>query len=558
MVGNPKLSRAIHVIAWSVALALGARQIWSRRFGIFGDGISYLDIGDAFAHGDWASAINAYWSPLYAWLLGLTLRAAGMPPEREFAAIAGFNFVVFICALASFSYLITRLVRHHWDGRGQDAAQIGNPLPQWAALALGYAVFVWVSIELLAIGSVAPDVAVSAVVYLATALVVRIRAGETRIGLFVGLGALLGIGYLVKAPLFVLAPVFIACAAMAAGNLRRAVTAAASASLAFILIAGPFVTVISVEKGRFTFSDAGRLNVAWDTNGVSRMFWQGGPPGSGMPVQPPRQIQATPAVFEFARPIRATYPLWHDPSYWYQGLTTYFTLEGVKRPLSESGRLYRHLTRRQAPFVAGVLLLCLFSGQPWRLWRTAGAQWHLWAPGIAALGLFAIAGAEARYVGSFVALVMLAALMTVRLKDRSAARSVLVAVTIAMLLFQAADLTSVRSPVPVRDTPNPHAETASALGRLGVRRGDRVAIMRQTPGSGIYWARIAGVQIVAEIPRDASHDYWVASDNVKRETHRAIARTGSTLLVTFGLPISADVSGWVQLGNTPWHAYILE
>jgi len=35
--------------------------------------ISYLDVGDTYFRGDWAAAINGYWSPLYSWCLGLAL-----------------------------------------------------------------------------------------------------------------------------------------------------------------------------------------------------------------------------------------------------------------------------------------------------------------------------------------------------------------------------------------------------------------------------------------------------------------------------------------------------
>ena len=31
------------------------------------DGVSYLDIGDAYFRGDWKAAVNAYWSPVYSW-----------------------------------------------------------------------------------------------------------------------------------------------------------------------------------------------------------------------------------------------------------------------------------------------------------------------------------------------------------------------------------------------------------------------------------------------------------------------------------------------------------
>lgn len=36
---------------------------------IAGDEISYIDIAQAYAAGNWGTAINGYWSPLYSWLI---------------------------------------------------------------------------------------------------------------------------------------------------------------------------------------------------------------------------------------------------------------------------------------------------------------------------------------------------------------------------------------------------------------------------------------------------------------------------------------------------------
>ena len=53
---------------------------WGRRhnsadgLGSLGpDGISYVDIGGASMRRDWYVAVNAMWTPLYSWLLGVTL-----------------------------------------------------------------------------------------------------------------------------------------------------------------------------------------------------------------------------------------------------------------------------------------------------------------------------------------------------------------------------------------------------------------------------------------------------------------------------------------------------
>src|SRR6185369_13250535 len=47
-----------------VAAVLGALQAWDRRYAMNPDGISYLDVADAYLRGDWAVAVNGYWSPL--------------------------------------------------------------------------------------------------------------------------------------------------------------------------------------------------------------------------------------------------------------------------------------------------------------------------------------------------------------------------------------------------------------------------------------------------------------------------------------------------------------
>ncbi|MBA3714787.1 MAG: hypothetical protein H0W76_20390, partial [Pyrinomonadaceae bacterium] len=65
--------RWLHIVFWSIAIVLGALHAWHGRYEISPDGISYLDMGDAYWRGDFQMAINGYWSPLYSWLLGLAL-----------------------------------------------------------------------------------------------------------------------------------------------------------------------------------------------------------------------------------------------------------------------------------------------------------------------------------------------------------------------------------------------------------------------------------------------------------------------------------------------------
>ena len=82
-------------------IVLGAVQAWICRYAMISDGVSYLDIGDAYFRGDWAAAVNAYWSPLYSWCLGLALYLCKPSIWWEFVTVHIVNLIVYAAALFS-------------------------------------------------------------------------------------------------------------------------------------------------------------------------------------------------------------------------------------------------------------------------------------------------------------------------------------------------------------------------------------------------------------------------------------------------------------------------
>src|SRR6516164_490047 len=90
----------IRVAAWLVALASGALQVAAERFPIGEDGVSYLDIADQYLQGHWAAAVNAYWSPLYSWILAAGFGIARPTPYFESTVVHIVNFLIYVCALA--------------------------------------------------------------------------------------------------------------------------------------------------------------------------------------------------------------------------------------------------------------------------------------------------------------------------------------------------------------------------------------------------------------------------------------------------------------------------
>ena len=91
------------------SLALGLLHAWLGRYAMNRDGMSYLDVGDSFFRHDWTNAVNAYWSPLYPWTIGLVLGAAQPSPRWEFPLVHLVNFGVFVVALFAFRFLLHAL-----------------------------------------------------------------------------------------------------------------------------------------------------------------------------------------------------------------------------------------------------------------------------------------------------------------------------------------------------------------------------------------------------------------------------------------------------------------
>src|SRR3954452_20137182 len=95
-VENTQPPFGLRISCWLIALALGAAQAWATRFTMNPDGVSYLDIGDAYWRRDWPNAINAYWSPLYSWILGGFLKVIKPSIYWEYPLVHLVNFLIYV------------------------------------------------------------------------------------------------------------------------------------------------------------------------------------------------------------------------------------------------------------------------------------------------------------------------------------------------------------------------------------------------------------------------------------------------------------------------------
>jgi len=541
------------------SLALGLLHAWLGRYAMNRDGMSYLDVGDSFFRHDWANAVNAYWSPLYPWTVGLVLGAAKPSPRWEFPLVHLVNFGFFVVALFAFRFLLHPMLAFASERPADANRNDSEGLPAWALVTLAYSIFLWTALEVERMFEVTPDLAVLACVCLTAGMLLRLRQDGT-IWKFVLFGLILAIGYWTKAILFPLGFV-----TLAAGYLWKRSTPGwgrgmAAAALAFLCASAPLIFLLSHQKGRFTFGDSGKMNYAWFVS--PRTFsrnWQGEVPGSGVPVHPTRQLLRYPPLFEFDGPVAGTYPPWTDPSYWNEGLQWHFKLRPQMEVLAGTvPSEIRLLLRARPELVAGLTALALLSGQLWL--ASLRKLWPLIAISIADMGLFLPLVENDRYLGGFVLVLYLALIAAVRLRPEVQKSGACVAFAVFLVMAMGTADYTVRVAMNHMAIPGTGPESAwrdvvaaEQLRRMGAQPGDKVAVIAD--GTGAFWAHLAKLRIVAEIMdmNHGSREFWDAPQEVQQQVYDIFARTRAKLVVTSCPPFPPGApTGWEQIAGTPY------
>ncbi len=538
------MKSAPFAIVWGVAIPLGALQAWSGRTEIGWDGISYLDMADALWGGRWATAINGYWSPLYAALLGAALRGLAPAPYWEVPVVHLVNFGIYLAALGCFQFLV----------RGLGLATRSFQL-------LAGALYLWLALSVIKLHSTTPDLLMAGALYLAAGCLVRVSRGSAGGWWVAGLGSALALGYLAKAILFPLAFVFLAVVLFGSGNWRRGLGRAGLAALAFGVLSGPWLGALARTKGRALFSDVGALNYAWYVNEVDLWgCWQGGPERSGRPQHAAQPIWDTPRAYHFAEPYRVTYPPWYEPSYWYEGVEVYFDLRQQLRAMYRNAEtLYRTLLGWHAHLAVGALVLWWTATRP-RL------RWSLLLPAGAGLMAHLVVYVEPRHAAVFATLLWLGVFSSLTPAEEEAGSGrVASAVGAAMLVVAVLHLAGTQ----IRDLRNPPAplfqedpaanqqwQIAQRLARLGLRSGDPVALVA-THHEPPAWARLGRLRIVAAVIHPDAPGFWMAPPERQAQAVAALQRSGARVMVTDGIPAPLRPPGWQRIGATEYWVYIL-
>jgi hypothetical protein len=270
-----------------------------------------------------------------------------------------------------------------------------------------------------------------------------------------------------------------------------------------------------------------------------------------------------PAAFEFGTPIKSTYPPWYDPTYWHEGIRTHFDLkQQLWRFVVNTADYAEIFTRPSILPIAGFLFLCVAANRPGTSAGTIAANWILTLPAIATLAMYFVVHVQTRYIGSFIVLLCAGIGCGVRMThSRELHRGITLAsyalfVMIVISIAFAPMLAFSREIVGLERQSHLQWDVANGLNRLGIRVGDKVAFI----GDGYfeYWARLARVQIVAEIPNESMDQFWSADAKAKSEVLDAIARTGAKAVVTRAAGTRGPMSGWHSLDiKDDYYAYML-
>src|SRR6202158_5319632 len=546
-------SQALVPAAIFLALLLGLYQVLLARQYMDPDGMAYLDMGDRIWRDGWSGAINGYWSPLYPATVGAVLKLVHPPMQYEFVLVHLVNFAIYAFALFAFKFF--------WDGamllRLPNLAESpDDDRRRGAWVLLGYTLFVWASLTLTGLDTVAPDLLVTAFVYLAAGTLLRIQAADRSVRNYVLLGLALGLGYLTKAAMFPLGIVFLGVALLAPGGLRKSAPRILAAAMLFLAISAPWIIALSRMAGHPTFGETATLNYAWQVSGVRQYGHL--PPGFNL-LHPVHTVYDVPPVYQFSGPVRGSYPFWSDPSYWLAGVKPHFKLGGQVHSLAVNvGHLLTLLGH--LVWVAVCLFLFLLGPGMRGLRRSVTRMWVLLLPSIAAVGMYALVHLEGRYVAGFLVMFWAAILLAAAGASAFKVRGILLPLSISMaaLLVCSVLVDSTVMTMKRRATGydgEPDLQAALALRQFGLRAGDDVASIGDTYKA--YWLRLDRLTAIAEITREDAPRFWAAGPATQARIIGAFGRTGARAIIAESAPTPNASSGWQQLGATRYYVYQL-
>ncbi len=100
-------------------------------------------------------------------------------------------------------------------------------------------------------------------------------------------------------------------------------------------------------------------------------------------------------------------------------------------------------------------------------------------------------------------------------------------------------------------------QIADGLRRIGMQRGDKVASLGASNSQEARWARLAKVQIIAEIYPFDKNNFWKENPSIKKQIIQTFRASGAKIIVADEVPRAVSTAGWQRIANTNFYVYPL-
>ncbi len=541
------------IICSSFAIAMAIIQAYGNRAHIYQtDAISYLDISDLVLNGRYSEVVNAHWSPLYPCIIAIVRSVFGTDAQFETSALKIANFINFILLLGAFNWFLPLFLQLVEQNAQRETVKIP---PVVMAITL-YLCFTWCALTLSGIYVDTPDVLAFASIIASTAIIFRLQNGSAKLSDGALLGLILGLGFLAKAAVLPAALIFFGIVLLSRGtNLRRRVNLLGMALTFFILLAAPWIYLLSKQVGHLSFSESSWFAYITYVQNTSHFLRPSLP--ETLFLHPARILCKAPTTLEFATPIGGTYPLFTDPIYWNQGIKIQASFRLVPQILTN---ILFYCLLIGLPVAAYFLQFIISSPRLYPL-RCLKQTWFLWLIACAGLAMYLFAIpmiliGESRYVAPYILLLLAALLASLSIKKEGRGRIVLIATWLMVIAWPLLDtMQEIRTDLKLATvTPSfRYWRVAQALKSLGVIPGSRVAILQDAQHEGwyrctliaprlenvqnafYYWARLAHLKVVAHIspPGTPKSDpgFWNCTNEQREALCRKLADLGVVAII---------------------------
>lgn len=522
-----------------LALAFAALDWYVAPQSLGVDGIGYIDTALAYARGDWHTAINTYWSPLYCWVLALFLRIVPTSISSELPLVHAVNALCFLFAFWTFHRFWSALKSGSVDD--MEHASIAVLTPRLYD-AFGYSLFLYLFVPL--IRAVTADVLASGFIFLLAYEVLHWRrrreCGLRRACLF---GVLIAFAFFAKAVLLYFGLMAIGCVLFDRSLHRRLKTGALAGSMLVLLLL-PWAASLRWATGEWSLGSSGKLNYAWFVDGAPTGVFQdpNGPPSAFFPGQ---RIRSDMKAFVVPVLDRVTYVPWYDPGRLDHRKPT-FVLRAQLQAIAKNLKWLR--VWFFVEFAAILFILFAFAFINGRRWFRELAQYYsVLVPCLAVLGMYTLIFVRSyRYIAAIALLLFGIALVSA--VPRIDARRYVVSIMMSGLcLFWVTNVPGTLKAI--LQTPSDSQNSLAAAQQLQQVLPANSAIAVIGEGGYAYWAHLARLRVVGEIWHDDLAAFW----NMPCTDRRQVLATmhGAGAMAAVGVePGNHAQEGWHPLGNT--------